>query len=321
MSFLYFLEGIRNPVLDFLFSLITLCGEETVFMAVGMLIFWCVSKYEGYYLLSVGFVGTLVNQFLKMLFRIPRPWVKDPSFTIVESAKEAATGYSFPSGHTQSSVGLFGGIARWNCQRALRIAAIALCVLVPLSRMYLGVHTPADVCVSIGIALLLIFVAAPLFKKAEGSPKWMVGILSCMTLLSVAYLLFVSLYTFPESVYLSENIHNLESAQKNGWTMLGCMLGLICVYWVDYKWTHFETKAAWWAQIIKTLGGLGLVIAVKELLRFPLNAFLPADSVGRMVRYFLMVIVGGVLWPMTFRYFAKLGKSDQTNEKETEHDV
>ncbi|MBQ5649894.1 MAG: hypothetical protein IIV03_07135 [Clostridia bacterium] len=39
MSFLYFLEGIRNSVLDALFSVITICGEETVFMAVGMIIF------------------------------------------------------------------------------------------------------------------------------------------------------------------------------------------------------------------------------------------------------------------------------------------
>ncbi len=321
MSFLYFLEGIRNPVLDFLFSVITLCGEETVFMAIGMLVFWCVSKYEGYYLLSVGFVGTLVNQFLKMLFRIPRPWVKDPSFTIVESAKEAATGYSFPSGHTQCSVGLFGGVARWNRGRILRILTITLCVLIPLSRMYLGVHTPADVLVSIGIALCLIFLAAPLFKRAERSPKLMIGILLTMTLLSVAYLLFVSFYAFPETVYLPENVHNLESARKNGFTMLGCMLGIICVYAVDQKWTHFETKAVWWAQIIKVVGGLALVIAAKELLRFPLNAILPADSWARMVRYFLMVIVGGVLWPMTFRYFSNLGKSDQKSTEESNHTV
>ena len=114
MSFLYFLEGLRNSVLDAIFSVITLCGEETVFMAVGMVIFWCFHKFQGYFLLCVGFVGTVLNQFLKMVCRIPRPWVKDPNFTIVESAREAATGYSFPSGHTQTSVGLFGGIARSN---------------------------------------------------------------------------------------------------------------------------------------------------------------------------------------------------------------
>ena len=314
MPFLYFLQELRNPVLDAIFSVITLCGEETIFMAVGMIVFWCVSKYQGYYLLSVGFVGTLLNQFLKMLFRIPRPWVKDPSFPIVESAREAAAGYSFPSGHTQSSVGLFGGLARWNKSLWLRVGMIALCVLVPLSRMYLGVHTPADVLASIVIALVLIFVAHPLFQKAEHSPKLMYGIILTMTAMMIAYLCFITLYEFPASVYLPENIHNLHSAQKNGFTLMGCVLGLIVVYTVDLKWTHFETKAVWWAQILKAVGGIALVLAAKELLRFPLDAILPADSWARLLRYFLMVIVGGVLWPMTFRYFSKLGNKKTTSE-------
>jgi hypothetical protein len=40
-------------------------------------------------------------------------------------------------------------------------------------------------------------------------------------------------------------------------------------------------------------------------LRFPLDAILPENTVARAVRYFLMVIVGGILWPMTFKYFQK----------------
>ena len=308
MSFLYFLEGLRNTVLDTFFSLVTLCGEETVFMAVGMIVFWCFSKYQGYYLLSVGFLGTLLNQFLKILFRIPRPWVKDPSFTIVESAREAASGYSFPSGHTQTSVGLFGGLARWNKNLYVRIACISLCVLVPLSRMYLGVHTPADVGVSICIALILIFIAYPLFKKAEHSPKTMYIILFSLAALMLAYLCFINLWQFPESVYAPENIHNLQFAQKNGFTLTGCIFGLILVYTADRKWIKFDTKAVWWIQIIKAVGGLAIVIAAKELLRFPLNAILPADTWARMLRYFLIVIVGGILWPKTFKYFSKLDK-------------
>ena len=166
MSFLYFLESIRNPFLDLLFSFITLFGEETIFMAVGMIVFWCVDKFKGYYILCIGFFGTVINQFLKIVCRVPRPWVKDPNFTIVESAREAASGYSFPSGHTQTSIGLFGGIARITINKALRIAMIVLSCLVALSRMYLGVHTPADVLVSAAIAIILIFVAYPVFKKA-----------------------------------------------------------------------------------------------------------------------------------------------------------
>lgn len=311
MSFLYFLEGLRNPVLDFLFSLITRCGEETVFMAVGMIVFWCFNKYKGYYLLCVGFIGTVINQFLKILCRVPRPWVKDPSFLPVEGTMEAATGYSFPSGHTQTSVGLFGGIARATRIRALRIGMIVLAALVAFSRMYLGVHTPADVLVSLGIATLLVFVAYPLFKKAEESPRVMYGILGSFTAIMVAYILFVMLYQFPEEVYHVDAIENLISARKNGFTLLGCAVGLLVTYTVDLKWTHFDTKAVWWAQILKVVGGLALVVAVKALLKAPLNALLVNEYVARSVRYFLMVVVGGVLWPMTFKSFARLGRKQK----------
>lgn len=310
MSFLYFLEGIRNPILDFIFSIITLCGEETVFMAVGMVIFWCVSKSQGYYLLCTGFIGTAINQFLKMVCRVPRPWVKDPNFTIVESAREAATGYSFPSGHTQTSVGLFGGLARAKKQKWLRMASISLCILVPLSRMYLGVHTPADVIVSTCIALILIFIAYPLFKKAENSPKTMYAILFSLTAIMIAYLLFIMHFPFPEDVYHVDNVQNLISARKNGFTLTGCMLGFILVYTVDLKWLKFETKAVWWTQIIKIVGGLALVLATKELLKIPLNTILPENTWARMIRYFLIAVVGGILWPMTFRFFGKLGKKE-----------
>lgn len=305
MAFLYFLESLRNSVLDTFFSLITLLGEETVFMAVGMIVFWCVDKYKGYFLLLVGFLGTVLNQFLKILCRVPRPWVKDPNFTIVESAREGAGGYSFPSGHTQTAVGLYGGIARMTKKTWLRVTMIAVAALVALSRMYLGVHTPADVLVSVVVTMAMIFVAYPIFRKAEHSPKTMYAILLSFLAVMAAYLCFVYLYPFPAEVYAEEAVHNLESAWKNGWTLLGCAMGFIAVYFVDTKWTNFDTKAIWWAQIIKVLGGLAAVLVVKELLRAPIDAVFGGHLVARAVRYFLMVVVGGILWPLTFRFFKK----------------
>ena len=309
MSFLYFLEDLRNPVFDTFFSLITLFGEETLFMAVGMIIFWCINKYQGYYLLTTGFLGIVFNQFLKILCRVPRPWIKDPDFTIVESAREGATGYSFPSGHTQTAVGLYGGIARMPGKMWLRIGMIVLALLVGLSRMYLGVHTPADVLVSLAIATVLIFVIYPLFKKAEHCPRLMYAILLAQLGIVVAYLCFVCLYSFPAEVYAEDSIDNLLHAQENAFTLLGCAVGIIAVYAVDSKWTKFDTKAVWWAQILKVVGGLVLVIAVKALLKEPLNLLL-GDYLGRAIRYFLMVVVGGMLWPMTFRFFPKSQKSE-----------
>ena len=158
MELLYWFESIRNPVLDAFMSLVTHLGEETFFMIGALFVFWCVDKRKGYYLLSIGFVGVLVNQWLKIICRVPRPWVRDPDFTIVESARAEAAGYSFPSGHTQTAVGFFGGVARFAGRLWLRVACLAAAVLVPVSRMYLGVHTPADVGVAFATAAVLVFV-------------------------------------------------------------------------------------------------------------------------------------------------------------------
>ena len=126
MGLLLWLESIRNPVLDFLMQAVTYLGDEIFFMVIALMVFWCVDKREGYYLLFVGFFGTMINQFLKLLCRIPRPWVREPKLTIVEGARAGAEGYSFPSGHTQSAVGNFGTVARWNKRKTLRWSCVEI---------------------------------------------------------------------------------------------------------------------------------------------------------------------------------------------------
>lgn len=58
---LYALESIRTPALDKIMSVITLLGGELFFMVIAVTVFWCVSKREGYYLMIVGFFGTVIN--------------------------------------------------------------------------------------------------------------------------------------------------------------------------------------------------------------------------------------------------------------------
>ena len=186
MNLLYALERLRTPFWDAVFSAVTHLGEETVFMVAAILIFWCVSKEEGYYLLLMGFFGTVVNQFLKLLFRIPRPWVRDPDFTIVESARAQATGYSFPSGHTQNAVATFGGIARSTRRPWVRWTCVAVLLAVSFSRLYLGVHTPLDVGVSFAVAGVMVLALYPLIRQASRRPRLMAGLLAGMLLAGTA---------------------------------------------------------------------------------------------------------------------------------------
>ena len=304
MEILRFLEGIRTPLGDAFFSLVTHLGEETIFIVVGLFFFWCLDKKQGYFILSVGFLGTVTNQFLKLWFRIPRPWVKDPKVTIVESARAEATGYSFPSGHTQSAIGVFGSIAKVKKNKVIRILCVLVCVLVPLSRMYLGVHTPLDVGVSILVALVLIFGLYPIVNKALDNPKSMRIYLGVMTMFAGAFLAFVLLYRFPAEV----DVNNYEHGVKNAYKILGCIIGLWLSYEVDIHYTHFETKGVWWVQLLKLVPGFLVILAIKSGTKAPLYALTGGSYFADGIRYFLITAFAGCLWPMTFKWICSLDK-------------
>ena len=302
MSFLKLLEGIRVPFLDLFFSKLTLFGEETLFMVVGLVCFWCVSKQLGRYLLNVGLGGTVMNQWLKLIFRVPRPWVRDPEFTIVESARAGAGGYSFPSGHTQVAVGTFGGIARWTDKRWICIPCIVIAVLVPFSRMYLGVHYPSDVLVGAAVSLALVLSLYPLMAGPRSTARSTRWVLLATCLLSLAYLVYV--HTLDASGLEGEALTNLNHGVSNAWTLMGCSLGMWGIFELDERWVHFDTKAVWWAQLLKIGLGVALVLGVRVGVKKLLGSSGPAD----MVRYLLIVLLGGGLYPMSFKWFAGLGK-------------
>lgn len=301
MALLRWLEGVRfSPLTEFML-LITHMGEETAFLVVAIVLFWCVNKKLGYYVMSVGFVGTTINQFLKMTYRVARPFELDTSFHAVKGALREATGFSFPSGHTQASVGTFGSIAFATSKRWVRILCLSLALLVPFSRLYLGVHTPLDVAVSFGVAVLLIILLYP-FIYGGRSGKRMYALLGGMLLLSFTYLLYVNMYQFPVNI----DSRRLASGIESSYTLLGALLGMLVVYIVDSGWLHFPVEAKWYMQIVKVIVGLALVLAVKAGLKTPLNALL-GEPVGRMLRYFLVVFTAGVIWPMSFSWFSKVG--------------
>lgn len=304
MDILYALEKIRTPFWNGVMSAVTQLGGEVIFIMAAVVVFWCVSKWEGYYLMTAAFCGTVLNQFLKLICRVPRPWVRDPNFTIVESARAEATGYSFPSGHTQNAIGLFGGMARWGGRRWVRLGLTALALVIAFSRMYLGVHTPADVGVSLVLAAALVLGLYPLMRRAQEKPRYMGYVLAAMLVVSGAFVVFVETCGFPADM----DAENLASGIGNAWKMLGAVAGMTLAWLLDRRYIHFETQAVWWVQVIKVAVGMALLLAIKSGLKAPLLALLGHEGLAGGVRYFLLVLVAGAVWPLVFRPMSKWGK-------------
>ena len=302
MPFLYFLEDIRNPVFDWFFATITHLGEETFFLLIAIVFFWCVNKREGYYILITGLVGTVVNQMAKLIFRIPRPWVLDKDFNIIESAREEATGYSFPSGHTQNVAGTYGAIAAYKPKKWKTALCVTIIALVAFSRMYLGVHTPLDVIVSLLVGLALVLLLRPLFATEESFKRSMPWVVVGSVILSLCFLGYVLVISGDTTL----DPHNYHSGLKNACTLLGCTAGLVVVHIIDSKFINFDTKGNWYSQIIKLALGLVGVLAIKSGLSAPLTALFGNEFVARAVRYFLIVLFAGAVWPLTFKWFSTL---------------
>ena len=307
MDILYALEKIRTPFWNGVMSAVTQLGGEVIFIVAAVVVFWCVSKWEGYYLMTIAFCGTVLNQFLKLICRVPRPWVRDPNFTIVESARAEATGYSFPSGHTQNAIGLFGGMARWGGRRWVRLGLTTLALVIAFSRMYLGVHTPADVGVSLVLAAALVLGLYPLMRRAQEKPRYMGYVLAAMLVVSGAFVVFVETCGFPADM----DAENLASGIGNAWKMLGAVAGMTLAWLLDRRYIHFETLAVWWVQVIKVAVGMALLLAIKSGLKAPLLALLGHEGLAGGVRYFLLVLVAGAVWPLVFRPMSKWGKGEK----------
>lgn len=271
-----YIQSFANPTLDKLFVFITIMGEETFFMIVELVIFWCVDKEFGYRMGFTFISNSVVNGVVKNIFKVPRP-IGEPGIRSLRT--ETAGGYSFPSGHTQGAASLWTSITIKVKKAWMYVLGMAIVVLIAISRLYLGVHRPVDVIFGFAIGAAWVFVINYMFDICERTGRKSVFLI---VIVPMAVLLFV--------------FHDADYFKAAGVT-----LAFYAGYIIEPKYIKYDVKAKFIYQILKLIFG----IAVLACIRAVLKAALPKDVISDFIRYFLMgiwVIIGA---PYVFTKFKK----------------
>lgn len=280
-----FFQGLRVSFLSSLAEAITFLGEGGATVLIIFFIYYAIDKKKGFAIGATVMTGTAVNNTLKVIFRIPRPWVKYPD-DIVPLRESTATGYSFPSGHSTTAGVLYGSIYRAFKNKAVRIISVVLMVLIPLSRIYLGVHWPLDILFGITIGLLLSSLY-PVFLSLYDNEEKMKKITYVLSPIAVIGALVIS-------ALIDTNILN-ETLYKDISTAFSCFGTVLASTLLEKKYVNFVRQKGWVKIILCYILSLSFGALV---------ALMGIGSISIMHRFFktlgyiLLVLWEMFLWPL-----------------------
>lgn len=173
-TILIWLNQFATPALDRAMVFITAFGSAAVigpalFAAVTLLYLIGRRRQAWFVAFSIGGTG-IINALFKLLFERSRPSLWEQ---IIQE-----TGYSFPSGHAMISFAVAMTVILLLWHTRFRIAAVIVgilfCLLISLSRLYLGVHYPSDIVAGWSISfvwiLLLHRILGSSRKKTASNP-------------------------------------------------------------------------------------------------------------------------------------------------------
>lgn len=284
MEFLRLLAQYRTPWLVSLFSSITLLGTEVFSITVISFFYWCYDKTLARKICVSYFASGLIVQALKISFCIPRPWIIDRTFQPVEGMLNSATGYSFPSGHTQSSSSLFGSLFFFSKKTWQRIIFALFILGVAFSRMYLGYHTPKDVITSMCISFFMVY----LFNK----------IIDVSNYDNQKVAIFLAVFSFCLLVYafIKKSLPSSDLTQFHDFfKAAGAGLGFALGWYIEPLYIQFNEKSGSLSfQVTKLFLGLFIAVLLKSGLKIILGSSFTADT----IRYFILICWIMILYPM-----------------------
>ncbi len=277
---------------------VTFVGGETMTLLVLLIILFCYRKEAGK---RCGFTMVAASMWYPMIKNIVmrvRPYMAHPdrieALSVVEADADPMDilqqGYSFPSGHSATSVSMYGSIAREIRKKWMWWVAVIVPLLIGLSRFAVGVHYPTDVVAGWGVGLAAVAFSALLEKKVK--KEW------------IRYLILLAL-TLPGIFWCTS---------RDYFTALGLLIGMVTAFPYEKKYVGFQDTRNVWAMILRVLGAFAVYAALNTALKLPFNAewlnsgTLVANLV-RAARYAIILFVLVGVYPRVFPAFEKIGRN------------
>ena len=282
-------------------------GEMNFVLTIIAIIYWCISKKFGNYLL-IGWSGNRVlNGLLKVTACTYRPWVRDARIIPDTEAMMAATGYSFPSGHSMNAASLYGsGIVIQGSPLVLRIALIIIVALIAFSRIYLGVHTLRDILVGTLTGLCIMWLTNKLVKWTELHPKYDLRVIGVGIGIAVVVAVFATLKSYPKDYDTDGQllVDGLKMANDT-YKAIGWCIGLLTGWVLEKKFICFSTDVSMVTRTTRLAIGL-LGHYVVSLIFIPLlNVRIPGGG-GTIVSCFVQMFYVTFVFPWFVKHFERL---------------
>ena len=305
IQYLLFLQGIRNAtggIFDEFFNALSKFAVD-ILPFLPFIIFWSVNKKWGYRFLSTYFFSDLLNGVIKLTVCAYRPWIRSDVIEPAGDSKKAATGYSFPSGHTVSATANYGTViaAQKKDRKWLAVLCGVLILLTGFSRNFLGVHTPQDVLVGFLETCLVIWIIGKVQDKVSGNDR----LLDRMTLagffLIIAVLAYVMLKPYPMTYVEGKLLVDPQDMMNDIFKVCGAITGLLIGSYIDRHYIHYEIPSG--SANLPVLAWTGFVILFSWKTLFASATVVAAFGAhwGNFIARFIMVLFGIAVWPLVIR--------------------
>ena len=313
IQYLLMLQDLRNAtggIFDEFFNAISKFAVD-ILPFLPFVIFWGVDKKWGYYFLISHWAGELINGVIKLTVCAYRPWIRSDLIEPAGDSKTAATGYSFPSGHTRTATTIYGSIFVWQKDKRkwLAVLCIVLIALTGFSRNYLGVHTPQDVVVAILESVLILFAVSYISKKVSGNDKLLDILTAIGVLVVIASLIYIQVKPYPMDYdEAGKLLVNPSKMMNDCFKACGAFLGLLIGSYVDRHYMHFEIPEGAKNLPILVTVGVAITFSFKEYFGPATFGAAFGGHWGNFIVRLIMLLFAMIVWPIVITKSCKAEK-------------